>query len=276
MTPVDPQPQPRRNLWLRRLPFVAGLLAVGGLVGWASLRPLPSALPPPQSASEPHLAQKLAFDPRSAIRLVATVRWGHPEAKADEVGPTGQTVTWDGYLSLNCGAIEQVEPLGLELLRDDEGRPTAGDRMGPVVIGEKGDQRVYWRSSTGLDWDGVRVQVAACPRGEEPSVLRVVTPPRTYVARLDWTVDDFVSMPVGHGGASLDVHIAAAKDADSLQASRITAAPPPPPTRLAPVAESHETADPDDPAAVVPGTAQGEPASGLSAQGAAPAVGPVQ
>lgn len=259
MTPVDRQPTPRRAIWLRRLPFVVGLVVVGGLVGWASLRPLPSALPAPPSASEPRSARKLAFDPRSAIRLVATIRWGHPEAKADEAGPAGQTVTWDGYLSLNCGAIEQVEPLGLELLRDDDGRPTAGDRMGPVVIGEKGDQRIYWRSSTGLDWDGVRVRVAACPRGEEPSLLRVVTPPRTYVARLDWTVDDFVSMPVGHGGASLDVHIAAAKDTDSLQASRITAAPPPPPSRQSPLAEGREVPDPVEPGEATDAGAGGNP-----------------
>ncbi len=246
MTRSDPQPRNRRQSWLRRAPFVAGFGAVAGMVGWSSLRHSPPALPSTPAATDTGAAPRSVFDPRSAIRLVATVRWGHPEAKPDEQSPPGQSVVWDGYLSLNCGAIEQVEPLGLELVRGDDGRLSAGDRIGPVVVGDQGDQRVYWRSSTGQDWDGVRVRVAACPHGKEPSLLRIVTPPRTYVARLDWTVDDFVSMPVGHGGASLDVHIAADKDDNSLQSWRVTAAPPAPAERESPLAEGHEVADPGD------------------------------
>lgn len=218
---------------------LAGLIAFGV---WN--RQSPQGVVPVGGTATAAPAQAAAFDPRSAVRLVATVRWGHPESKPEDIAAAGQSIMWDGYLSLNCGAIEQVEPLGLELERAPDGRLSAADRMGPVVVGEGGDQRVYWRSLTRSDWDGVRVQLAACPRsqgGGTPTQLRIVTPPRTYVARLDWTVDDFVSLPVGMGGASLDVHITAANPAEELQRTRVTHGPAPKAVAEDPVADAPET-----------------------------------
>jgi hypothetical protein len=64
-----------------------------------------------------------------------------------------------------------------------------------------------------------------------------VTPQKSYAARLDWSVDDFVSMKVAGDGSSLDVHIAAQRDARALRGARITSVAPPMDTQ-APVAEA--------------------------------------
>ena len=168
-----------------------------------------------------------SFNAAQAMHLVATLRWGQPTAQPTPKQAATDQVNWDGYLSLDCGEIRKVEGLGLEQRRGEDGRASEGDRIGPVVVGEAGDQRVYWRSATASDWDGVRVTLDVCPpstQRESGGSLKVVTPMRTYVARLAWSVDDFVSMPVGRG-AFLDVHIAAERDSQALQRQRVTLAP---------------------------------------------------
>lgn len=200
------------------------LLAVGCV--WACARRDPPATPEPAAAAsavEVPLRPIVSASDFDARRVTVTVRWGHPSRRlAPRTGPTMQ---WDGYLSLDCGDIERVEPLSLESGED-------GDRIGPVVRGEQGDQRIYWRSRTLDDDDGVKVQLTAC-RAPAPeaadalrrtSSLRVVTPQRTYVARLDWSVDDFVSLKVGDDGATLDVHISAQRDARTVRGARVTRA----------------------------------------------------
>ncbi len=207
--------------------LLVGAVAVAAVV-WVNQQPVPPG--PVAMAAAPAVVaplRQLAFNPAKAMHLVATVRWGQPTALpvADQRLP--DKLSWDGYLALDCGEIRKVEGLGLETRRSEDGRLGEGDRMGPVVLGELGDQRVYWRSGTGRDWDGVRVTIDACPPGRERESgghLKVVTPLRTYVARLAWSVDDFVSMPVANG-AYLDVHIAAERDPQAVQRQRITLAP---------------------------------------------------
>ena len=198
-------------------------------VVWSCARRDPPAAPAPAAAAvavEVPLRPIISASELDARRVTVTVRWGHPSrTQAPGVRPAMQ---WDGYLSLDCGDIERVDPLELEAGDD-------GDRVGPVVRGEQGDQRIYWRSHTLDDDDGVKVQLTACraPGADggdalrRTSSLRVVTPQRTYVARLDWSVDDFVSLKVGDDGASLDVHISAQRDARTLRGARVTQAPRP-------------------------------------------------
>lgn len=204
------------------------LIAAVATFLWITGRP-PQVVPAPVQAGPVVTAplRQPAFDAAKAMHLVATLRWGQPTAQPTPSPVAGEQLNWDGYLSLDCGEIRQVEGLGLEQRRGEDGRASEGDRVGPVVVGEAGDQRVYWRSGTGGDWDGVRVTLDACPpspQRESGGSLKVVTPMRTYVARLAWSVDDFVSMPVGRG-ASLDVHIAADRDSQTLQRQRVTLAP---------------------------------------------------
>jgi len=222
--------------WLRFGGIGLGLCAaLAGAAIWAGA--WRSEAPPPSPAAvaaavEVPLRPVVSTSPAAARRVVVTVRWGHPTGVHTQRAQL--PMQWDGYLSLDCGDIERVDPLGLE-----DG--TDGDRVGPVVRGEGGDQRVYWRSRTDDDDDGVKVQLVACraPAADATdathptSSLRVVTPQRTYVARLDWSIDDFVSMKVGADGASLDVHISAQRDARTVRGARVTKAAEP----QAPVSE---------------------------------------
>ena len=217
----------RAGVWGATLLVV--VVAVASVL-WVTGRPAPTPaeLPATVTAIIAPLRQP-TFNSAKAMHLVATIRWGQPTASPLAKDQVADKLSWDGYLALDCGEIRSVEGLGLETRRSEDGRLGDGDRMGPVVLGEAGDQRVYWRSGTGRDWDGVRVTLDACAPGqqrESGGSLKVVTPLRTYVARLAWSVDDFVSMSVAHG-AFLDVHIAAERDPQALQRQRITLAPPP-------------------------------------------------
>ena len=218
--------------WLRYGGMGLGLC--GALAGGAIWAGAWRSDPPPAKPAAAPVAVEVpvrpvvSTSPADARRVVVTVRWGHPTGVHSLRARI--PMQWDGYLSLDCGDIERVEPLGLELGTD-------GDRIGPVVRGESGDQRVYWRSRTDNDDDGVKVQLVACrPPSQEASdaahpasSLRIVTPQRTYVARLDWSIDDFVSMKVGEDGASLDVHISAQRDARTVRGARVTKAQAPEP-----------------------------------------------
>lgn len=211
---------------------------------WSSraLPNLPAVAAPARTVEVPirPSAQPLDANPE---RVTVTARWGHPagsraapragdrglgnSAGSVDANPPDEPVDWDGYLALDCGQIEHAEPLDLEVETPDG----TGDRLGPIVRGELGDQRVYWRSRTAGDWDGLQVRLATCigagaAPGATGSKLRIVTKRKTYVARLDWSLDDFVSLKVGDDGSTLDVHISAVRDPQVLQGARITHAQP--------------------------------------------------
>ncbi len=223
----------RRLLHMTRHPVTGWLLAVGLVAGCAVW--LSGGNPPPAQAVtravgptvEVPMRPGTRAAPDDARRIAVTVRWGHPAGRVAAAEP----MQWDGYLSLDCGDIERVEPLNVE-------PDKAGDHVGPVVRGEAGDQRVYWRSRTLDDWDGLKVLLVTCRApGQETgkeSTLRIVTPQKTYAARLDWSVDDFVSMKVANDGSTLDVHISALRDARAVRGARITGVAP---MANAPVAE---------------------------------------
>lgn len=232
-----------RSLWRRlRHPATAWLfavLAIGSGAVWLTGGAPAPAVDTPRVAGPTVEVPMRPVDhsaPDDARRMAVTVRWGHPAGRV----ASAEAMQWDGYLSLDCGDIERVEPLDLEA-------DAAGDHIGPVVRGEAGDQRVYWRSRTLDDWDGLKVQLVSC-RGEpgRETTLRIVTPQKTYAARLDWSVDDFVSMKVAGDGSSLDVHIAAQRDARALRGARITSVAPPVEAQ-APVAEAPATDVQQDP-----------------------------
>ncbi len=234
-----------------RQPLLVGSLAVLviALVGWryGVDPPKPSiaaqVVEAPVRPVEHHAAE-------DADRVVVTLRWGHTTASPNDVGPTRAGTAWDGYLALDCGDIERVETLGIESEpAATSAKPAAqvdlavrdpADRIGPVVRGDDGDQRVYWRSRTHADWDGVRVTLAICrsDMADGASTLRIVTPQKSYSARLDWSVDDFVSLRASPDGSSLDVHMASTRDRRRVPDARVTQALPG--AAVAPVAQAPE------------------------------------
>lgn len=169
--------------------------------------------------------------PAAGASIVVTLRWGHTEA-ATERDPDGlrtDSVNWDGYLALDCGAIEKVESLAFEdRLPDAALHLSAADFVGPVVAGESGEQRVYWRSQTRAAWDGLRVRLRACdpstasPKWRAASTLFVRTAQRSYTARLDWSANDFVALQAEEPGQKLEVYITAEYDDASVRGARIT------------------------------------------------------
>ena len=230
---------PLRRLWQHPAsPWLAGAATVAAAAVWlvrTGGTPAKAVVPGVIAAVEVPVRPVGRSAGSNPNRVTVTARWGHPAARLIGTAADAQ-FTWDGYLSMDCGEIERAEALGVE------SGAAAGpvlDRVGPVVRGESGDQRIYWRSQTGADWDGVQVQLTTC-RGEaagSASTLRIVTPARTYVANLAAGGDDFVSVPVGKDGNTLDVHIAAIRDFRAVGGARITQAPLGPLDRLAPVAE---------------------------------------
>lgn len=223
------------TLWLI---ILAVVLSGAGFWNSQSHPNMPAISAPPRTVEVPirPSAQPLDANPE---RVTVTARWGHPAgsrapsaavqnpATPQDSAAKDELVDWDGYLALDCGQIEHAEPLDLEAETADG----AGDRLGPIVRGELGDQRVYWRSRTARDWDGLQVRLATCSSdaaaaGGTGSKLRIVTKRKTYVARLDWSLDDFVSLNVGEDGSTLDVHISAVRDPQRLQGARITQAQP--------------------------------------------------
>lgn len=234
-------------VWLRRAVPIAGLVAAGAVVVFGfGLSHQDGPMPQPLAiAVQARLHGQLAeFDRNEAVLAVATIRWGATGGPQDEPGGSrSMPVVWDGYAALDCGTIEESKALGMELQRSRDGRALDGDRLGPVVQGDQGDQRVYWRSATRRDWDGVRLQIAACRAGKAHPLgasLRVVTPDKTWVVRLDTNLDRFVSVPVTAGN-TIDVHLATVKDPETLQRARVSVAPVPAEKR-APMAELRENA----------------------------------
>lgn len=232
---------------------IAALVGVVGLVAWTVSKgqaPVDTRALTHQIAVEaPVHAAKAAFDRRDALYIVATVRWGATGGPADErPGGRGAPQVWDGYASLDCGSVVDSDGLGLELQRSSDGRSNDGDRLGPVVVGDSDDQRIYWRSATQGDWDGVRLHVAACKPGKAHPLgasLRIVTPLKTWIARLDANVERFLTVPVA-SGQFIEVHLAAVKDAEALQRARVSVAPPAP-DKGSPVADQREAAPADAP-----------------------------
>lgn len=234
-----PAPGSRVRRWLRH-PLVLGAVgttlcvAAGVYTVQAWLRPHPVQAAVAAPVIEVPIRPVDRHAPEDAERVIVTLRWGHTAADDRPVsaGDPARTSQWDGYLALDCGDIERVEPLGMETEpADGSGAPAAalepGDRVGPVVRGDDGDQRVYWRSRTARDWDGVRATLAICRSdvADGASTLRVVTPQKTYVARLDWSVDDFVSLAAASDGNTLDVHMASTRDRKRVPNMRVTAKP---------------------------------------------------
>ena len=252
MTGVSEESRLRRLTALivrARHPLLVGSLAtiVIAVVGWRYGVESPqqaTALPVVEAPVRP--VERHA--PEDAERVIVTLRWGHTTASPTDSEPTRAGTAWDGYLALDCGEIERVETLGIEseavtvpLMVPDLARQPAArdpsDRVGPVVRGDAGDQRVYWRSRTHADWDGVRVTLAICRSdiADGASTLRIVTPQKSYSARLDWSVDDFVSLRASPDGSSLDVHMASTRDRRRIPEARVTQLPPVPDS--APMAE---------------------------------------
>jgi hypothetical protein len=186
-------------------------------------------------APEPGVAVEVPVRPQPGARrdaanhVTVTLRWGHTSKPARE---PALSTRWDGYVSLDCGELASVVPLGLEPPGSADQDPrTTGDEVGVPVRGEGGDVRVYFRSQVGTDWDGLRLDLTSCnapdthDRPTAASVLRVATPFRSYAARLDWQLDDFVTIKAGNKGASLDIHIAAQRNLKAVGGARVTASP---------------------------------------------------
>ena len=260
------QPAGRLRLWgavmvRARHPLLVGSLVamVVAAVGWRyGVAPSKPAASVPVVEAPVRPVERHA--PEDAERVIVTLRWGHTTASPTDADRGDAGTAWDGYLALDCGAIERVETLGIEDvapvtpgLVHEPGRDApahdSGDRIGPVVRGDDGDQRVYWRSRTHADWDGVRVTLAICrsDMADGASTLRIVTPQKSYSARLDWSVDDFVSLRASPDGSSLDVHMASTRDRRRVPEARVTQAPPG--AAVAPVAEGPLP----EPVAVPPG-----------------------
>ena len=215
--------------WRHTLLGAALTVAVVAGVGWwygVAPRALPAA---PPTAVEVPVRPVAHHAPEDAERVIVTLRWGHTTGSPTDAAPTALGTAWDGYLALDCGDIERVETLGIEAeaATTDAARRDPSDRMGPVVRGDEGDQRVYWRSRTHNDWDGLRATLAICRSdvADGASTLRIVTPQKTYVARLDWSVDDFVSLHATPDGGTLDVHMASTRDRRRVPEARVTQGP---------------------------------------------------
>ena len=219
--------------------FSSGVAAV---VGTGDLWERPEA-PEPGLAVEVPVRPAPGASRDDAAKVTVTLRWGHNRGAPRLAGAQRtQAARWDGWLSLDCGEIDSVTPLAFEPTSPPAQARSAGasdpttadDILGPVVLGPGGDQRIYFRSHVGPDWDGLRVVLTSCSApdpvakaGQQAaSTLRIATPYRSYVARLDWSVDDFVSLPAGPGGSSLDVHIAANRDMRNVKGARVTRAWP--------------------------------------------------
>lgn len=219
-------PPTRQPPWVSWVAGVAAMAMGAGVVLWLS-RPEPRRTPP--APAKTATASWSRLPPGAGIRarmaLTATVRWGQTASPHSQPRGAGPAQVWDGWLALDCGEVVDREALGWE--RAAALPDAATDALGPVVWADDGSQRVYWRSTTSDDWDGVRVRLRACPKGPEReagSTLRVVTPHRSWSARLGWSQDDFSAIPLGEG-LGLEVHIGVDKEPGKVYGARMTAAP---------------------------------------------------
>lgn len=147
--------------------------------------------PTPTHAADPwHTATDSGEIYGAPIKL--QLRWGGGE-------PVGGPSRWDGDLHLDCGRITDLRFTGAE--RDE------GDGLGVGQRDERGTN-VRWRSTVDGDRDGVEATIIPCV-GEAGSTLQVTTPGRQWRARLQWSRDEFVSLPVGDAGERLEIRLRA-------------------------------------------------------------------
>lgn len=201
----------------RSLALLTPLLAMAAIA--LRLDPEPPAPAPRVEASAD------AGGATSLGRFVITARWGRTES-ARSTAPdrlaAAAPLRWDGELRIDCGSIESVLPLGMEIgdtaaAGDDETLPTRR------IEGGRGEALPF-RSTTRDGWDGMRVVVRSCDDQARGATVTLATQQRRFAARLDWSTDDFVALPVGTAGDALEVHTAAALDPRSHGRSRLTAA----------------------------------------------------
>ena len=221
-----PRPR-RRNKWAWRAALIAASTAVAAGWWWSEPQAMDAAHPGLSVSSDGATGK-----PAEGAEIVVTLRWGvtdHRTGRSEIDGPS--SVNWDGFLALDCGRIERVEPLAFELDAPIDDDPVAHtDFLGEVVRGAGGDQRVYWKSSTQAGWDGLRVAIQACDPRDGPtrarkpaSMLTVKTAQRDYTARLDWSANDFVALSTERRGQRLEVHINVQQNERSLRGARVTA-----------------------------------------------------
>lgn len=172
----------------------------------------------------PAPATKVAANPQDNHttglgRFVVTARWGRTDGPRHTAPQTTATaaVDWSGELRIDCGQLSDVEPLAM-----DSG--VEADGLGPVEVSAQGAS-VAVRSHTREGWDGLRAVVTACPEaGERGTTLTLRTQQRSIRARLDWSTDDFLSLPAGRPGQTIELRIAAQLDPRSIRGSRLTKA----------------------------------------------------
>lgn len=157
-------------------------------------------------------------------RFVITARWGKTEG-ARATAPdraAGPELRWDGVVRVDCGQIESAQGLGMEVAEIAELGEDDVAAVTPTADGRGAE--VHFRSRTREGWDGLRLVVHACPdAGDGGSTLSLQTAQRSFHARLAWSANDFVAIPVGDRGDALEVHTAAALDPSHRDRSRVTA-----------------------------------------------------
>jgi hypothetical protein len=194
--------------------FIAALLVVGGI----ALDPKP-AIPAPTVEAELDAGGQTSLG-----RFVVTARWGRTQGPG-VAGATeaAATTVWDGYIAIDCGRILSVTPLALEA-GDADGPGTAdvlSEGISEAQIVGRG-AKIAFRSSTHGDWDGMRAVVAACDDRGEDSMLTIHTAQRRFAARLAWSADDFIALPVGTSGDALEIHTRGELDPHRQGGSRVT------------------------------------------------------
>ena len=150
-------------------------------------------------------------------RFVVTARWGRTDVPRHTAPQTtaAAAVDWSGELSIDCGQLSDVEPLAMDTGVD-------ADVIGSIETVGQG-ARVAMHSHTSEGWDGVRAIVTSCPAAaDRGATLTLRTQQRTIRARLDWSTDDFLTMPAGRPGQTIELRIAAQLDPRSIRGSRLT------------------------------------------------------
>ncbi len=218
---------PKRSRWTWWLCLGALSVAVGALWWGAPDSPSENIEGGALSVSQDQVQGRRG---RVGAAIVVTLRWGVTDRHSGQSRTESlDGVNWDGFIALDCGRIERVEPLAFELADGrGGGDPARADVLGDVVKGALGDQRVYWRSRTQTGWDGLRAKIRACapvvggPGRPLTSTLVVRTAQRAYTARLDWSANDFVALTTQHSDQKLEVYINAQQNERSLKGARIT------------------------------------------------------
>lgn len=185
-----------------------------------SLLALGAGLQPRRPTAAPLPAAKPSVNAGTSLgRFVVTARWGHTAGPRQTAPQTTAiaAVDWSGSISIDCGALQDVEPLAFDAGAE-------ADNIGSVVAEGSGSS-VQFRSQTRQGWDGVRLVAVSCPESAERGATLIVrTAQRTIRSRLDWSADDFLALPAGHPGQTIELRIAAQLDPRSIRGSRLTSA----------------------------------------------------